>query len=191
MKIRYQLAAVASITAIMALGIAGAASASTMVQHASASRTMLASRSEPAQLKATAATPDVTEIAWCQGNNIGCLWSAGFDNQVLFHRTGNVTNFEAVHGTTWDGRNVSEWQQVGTNNCLEYDFSGGVIVRMDTCTAGRASQLWWSSPADSLVNDYATGQLGQQECMQAATTQNAGVFVQACDGSPTQAWFQN
>jgi hypothetical protein len=154
---------------------------------------MVTSRSEPAQLKATAATPDVTEIAWCQGNNIGCLLTTGFGNQVLFSRMPDkFTNFEPVNRMTWDKRpNVYEWQQVGTDNCLEYDFAGGVIVRLDTCTAGRASQLWWASPGNSLVNDYATGQLGQQECMQAATANNAGVFVQACDGSPTQAWFQN
>jgi hypothetical protein len=58
--------------------------------------------------------------------------------------------------------NVSteEMQQSGTDLCLEFNASSGTYpVRMDTCTAGRVSQQWFSSGYTEyqLENGYDIG----------------------------------
>ncbi len=100
-----------------------------------------------------------------------CLKSAGSGNTVDVTNVGDLTNFTGINPITWEGHSndVYQYQQDGTNLCMEFD-AGEInghydIVRMATCDTSIASQYWWYSGDDNLVNEYATGLYGQQACM--------------------------
>jgi Ricin-type beta-trefoil lectin domain len=126
---------------------------------------------------------------------LGCIKTAGVGAQVALDGTytSSLTTFQETHGTTWDGRDVYEYQQAGTSDCLEWEISNGYEVVMEPCDPGLASQLWWYDPSDTLVNDGATGHAGQQECLDAPNNGSAVanlVEVDACSFDyETQLWW--
>lgn len=86
-----------------------------------------------------------------------CLYSEGFQAQVHVQSSGSLTNFVA---TNFSGV-YAEYQQSGTSRCLQ-PHDGYVWV--NTCTSGKASELWKVNGSGQLVNDY------DGECMEAPNT---------------------
>ena len=122
---------------------------------------------------------------WCDYNGGACLTSRGFDQTVI---ASGGTLYTQISSGKWDGRYVYEYQQDGTDNCLEFSDatvpSGEVIE--DTCS-GRASEEWWPSGSGTLVNVFATSSLGAQACLTGDGVGNA-VYVGNCDGGVAQYW---
>lgn len=134
-----------------------------------------------------------TQYWWCNGTaSLFCLYNngtLGLYTEDFSHNSD--TNFTGTNNTTWSGHPVWEYKQVGTNNCLTYDWASGNGTYMEHCNAGQPSQLWWLSNAHSLVNDYGTYKLGAQACL--TNEWNGGpVDVETCNSSrPSQLWYEN
>jgi hypothetical protein len=162
-KIRFRLAAIASVIAIMALGLVGAGAAS-----------------------ASSTSGGITYFCNTRNGIPPCLYSQGFRKPVKVLRSGSLTGFTVFYSKQIDGHTYSEYEQNGTKNCLEYaNTADGYtnIVRMDTCTGGRASQLWWWDGL-AVINHYNGNCLTNE-----SPIPNYGLaFVDPCTGDPNQWW---
>jgi hypothetical protein len=124
---------------------------------------------------------------------------------VVSRSTPNLTNFTPINEYTYAGTDWVEYEQVGTGNCLEYSgpSEGPGIVIMDSCTSGRASQLWTylgnihnggSANSSLLVSLYQEKQNGDTYCMQKVNGSpgiNAYIIeLDSCrPGSSSQSWY--
>jgi Ricin-type beta-trefoil lectin domain len=156
--IRHRLAAIASVIAIMALGLVGAGAAS-----------------------ASSNSGGITYFCNSPNGDPPCIYSYGHLQPVGLKFSGNFTEFTIYYSKTIDGHKYSEYEQDGTKNCLEYTSVSGDytnIVRMDTCTGGRASQLWWWHGYHLIL--YYSG-----NCL---TSQTPLVFVYPCTTGGNQNW---
>lgn len=174
MKLRYRLAIIAAITAVIPLGLARAANASPITNGGKICNSAL------------------TKVDYFHM----CLKSNGYQNILYVTDAGSLTNFVAINPITWQGHtnDVYEYKQSGTGNCLEFDSShnlwGEGVVRMDTCRTGAASQHWWLSGSGNLVNDYATAFLNQQACLDIAPYLNTWATVVNGCSNPNYQYFQ-
>jgi hypothetical protein len=130
-----------------------------------------------------------SSAAWCDYHGGACLQNEGFKAPVdaISGATSQFT--ENAQAGTWQGHTVYELQDTATHNCLEFSDathpSGEVIE--DTCVAGRASQEWWPSNSETLVNVFATGANGSQQCVTGNGVNNP-VYVGTCNGGIDQYW---
>jgi hypothetical protein len=139
--------------------------------------------------------------AFATSYNPGYICSdSGYDNCLLAHGSGNTvtvpvmgtntTNFSWVaDGSTW-----GEYQQVGTNLCLEWEYenpSGTVVnvVREATCE-NLASELWYINDIGEILNDAYPGYYGTSGCMWAPGP-GEDLYVEACQSfdEGSADWF--
>jgi hypothetical protein len=122
---------------------------------------------------------------------------SGYNNCLLTHGSGNTvtvpvlesntTNFSIVGSGTW-----VEYQQVGTNLCLEWEYensSGTVVnvVRMATCS-DKGSELWNWTSGGMIENEAYPGYYGTQGCMYAPGP-SEDLYVEACNVTIEDQFF--
>jgi hypothetical protein len=160
MKIRYRLAAIASVVALTgAAGLAGASAAS--------------------------AAP--TPYFWCLYNNDNpCLSTNANGQPVGVASLGYGSGFLSFNGEHTDGNEYVEYYQIGTSDCLT---DSGASLYLQTCAKGDARELWWWNGNGELVNHYATVHYGHPDCLNHIDGQ-AGSSIEACTAAAPQIWTQ-
>jgi hypothetical protein len=151
-------------------------------------------------ITAGAASASTLEFHWYDDTYDTAMWANGLNNAVTLvpPTMGSLTNWTPTNGDVVDGIEFVEYQQVGTSRCLQYSVAAGGVVVEGTCTAGRASQLWYYSgnvsegaaDAGELVSLYNT-----QYCATAGTGYGVdGIILIKCDTTSIdtdQIWYTN
>lgn len=70
---------------------------------------------------------------------------------------------EEATGTTWDGRDTV-YLVTGSSTCA-IDNGRGAYVLTDTCAAAARDYFYYDATDGALVSVYATGQVGQFQCL--------------------------
>ncbi len=132
---------------------------------------------------AAAAEVDMFCLQNSSGNITGCMASAGWKDNVDLKKTLYATTFTDINEKTEpNGEHYYEWQDENTGNCLEWN-SGPNRVIEDTCTPGRASELWWNVNFQ-LINYYSG------KCANSISINPTSEIDSApCNGNDAQAWL--
>jgi hypothetical protein len=146
-----------------------------------------------AVISASAASAQSSD-PWCDYLGGACLQGEGYQQNVIAAPNGNgIPVYNAVNegSTTWEGHHVWEYQDQSTGYCLEFYLArGNDNVVEANCVAGQASEEWWYSGSDTLVNVYGTKIIGAQACLTGEGVNNP-VLLQGCSGAISQVWYQD
>jgi hypothetical protein len=151
-------------------------------------------------ITAGAASASTLEFHWYNDYGDLAMWSNGLNNPVslVSSSTANLTNWTPINADVVSGTTFVEYEQVGTDRCLQYSLSAGGVVVEGSCTAGRASQLWsysgnvrdGTADAGLLESLYATQDCATQAFLSGYSV--TGMILTPCDISlETQIWYTN
>jgi hypothetical protein len=151
-------------------------------------------------ITAGAASASTLDFHWYNDYYDTAVWSNGPNNPVSLVSTStpSLTNWTPVNADDVDGIEFVEYQQAGTNRCLQFSNSAGGVVILAGCVQDRASQLW--SYSGNVSDGYADAGLleslyATQDCATAAYLSGYAVYgmiLTPCSTIlETQIWYTN
>jgi hypothetical protein len=140
----------------------------------------LASFASPAQ----ASTP---KYIYSYGTEGGVV-ADGVDHPVIVGTFGtNGSEWLPIDHTTVDGHSVYQYQQAGTNDCLQLDITINTVIE-GGCVDGNARQQWWWDNETLLYNIAVINDT--KACAQAVFTgTDWEIFMAGCNShNDTEQW---
>jgi hypothetical protein len=149
-------------------------------------------------LSVPSASASPTERIWCNVPLGTCMLTKSPTGSPVGTKAqgSNTTNFEAIDGVSFDGRDYVSYEQAGTSVCLELN-DGDIITA--NCNDKTLAQDWYfsgsfpnevSGELHSLYEDKTEGHsLGDDDCLIGdGTGTQEYMGVGACDANYDEWW---